>query len=65
MKKLRKERVEKDFDVPLKLRMMGQVAALILPRAISCLDTKIVHYDRSTDPARPEYNEHMVFSFCH
>ncbi len=64
-KLLRKERVEKDFDVPLKLRMMGQATALILPRAISCLDTKIVHYDRSADPARPEYNEHMVFSFWH
>ena len=57
--------MEKDFDVPLKLRMMGQATALILPRAISLLDTKIVHYDRSADPARPEYNEHMVFSFWH
>ena len=57
--------MEKDFDVPLKLRMMGRATALILPRAIELLDTKIVHYDRSVDPARPEYNEHVVFSFWH
>ena len=57
--------MEKDFEVPLKLRMMGQTTALILPRLVSLLDLKIVHYDRSADPARPEYNEHMVFSFWH
>jgi lysophospholipid acyltransferase (LPLAT)-like uncharacterized protein len=57
--------VEKDFEVPLKLRVMGQTTAMLLPQAVRCLDLKISHYDRSCDPARPEYNEHIVFSFWH
>lgn len=57
--------MEKDFEVPLKIRLMGQVTAMVLPRAVSTLNMRIAHYDRSTDPARPEYNQHMVFSFWH
>ena len=57
--------MEKEFDVPLKLRMMGQTTALVLPRALDLLNIRISHYDRSADPARPEYNEHLVFSFWH
>ena len=29
------------------------------------VDFKICHYDRSVDPARPEYNEHVIFAFWH
>ena len=57
--------MEKDFEAPLKLRLMGQTTAMVLPRLLSLLDIKLAHYDRSADPARPEYNEHMVFSFWH
>lgn len=44
----------------------GRAAALTLPPAISSLlDLKIAHYDRSCDPARPEYNQHVVYVFWH
>ena len=56
---------EKDFEVPLKIRTMGQTTALVLPALINLIDLKVAHYDRSADPARPEYNEHVVFSFWH
>jgi lysophospholipid acyltransferase (LPLAT)-like uncharacterized protein len=57
--------VEQEPEVPLKIRLMGQATALLLPRAVDLLNIRIAHYDRSADPARPEYNEHMVFSFWH
>lgn len=60
-----REEVEKDFEIPLKLRLMGQTTAMVLPQLVKLLDIKMTHYDRSADPARPEYNEHMVFSFWH
>ena len=56
---------EKDFKVPLKLRLMGQATALLLPQTLRTIDLRIAHYDRGNDPARPEYNEHAVFTFWH
>lgn len=38
---------------------------MILPRAFDLLNLRICYYDRSVDPARPEYNEHVIFSFWH
>ncbi|MEM9412961.1 MAG: lysophospholipid acyltransferase family protein [Planctomycetota bacterium] len=47
-------------------KIAGRVNAWLLPKFIDhFLDFKISHYDRSVDPARPEYNEHCVFSFWH
>ena len=57
--------MEKDFQVPLKIRLVGQSSAMVLPQLLRLIDIKLTHYDRSADPARPEYNEHMVFSFWH
>ncbi|MEM9943308.1 MAG: lysophospholipid acyltransferase family protein [Planctomycetota bacterium] len=45
--------------------LIGQLNSFVLPWYLSCLDYKICHYDRSADPARNEYNEHVVFSFWH
>ena len=36
-----------------------------MPRALDLLNFRIAHYDRSVDPARPEYSEHVIFSFWH
>ena len=44
---------------------LGQINAFVFPAALNMLDLRICHYDRSVDPARPEYNEHVVFSFWH
>lgn len=47
-------------------RVIGQLNSWLLPAAINhLLDFKICHYDRSVDPARPEYNEHCIFAFWH
>ena len=46
-------------------KIVGQLNALVLPRALDVLNFRICHYDRSVDPARPEYNEHVIFSFWH
>ena len=46
-------------------KITGQLNALVLPRALDLLNFRICHYDRSVDPARPEYNEHVVFAFWH
>ena len=46
-------------------QLLGQFNALVLPRALNLLNFRICHYDRSVDPARPEYNEHVIFSFWH
>lgn len=45
--------------------VFGQLNALILPKALDALNLRIAHYDRSVDPARPEYDQHVVFSFWH
>ena len=38
----------------------------MFPKLIDyCLDFKICHHDRSVDPARPEYSEHVIFAFWH
>jgi len=44
---------------------MGQVTALVLPQLLKTMNIRIAHYDRGTDPARPEYDEHAVFTFWH
>ena len=46
-------------------KITGQLNALAMPRALDLLNFRIRHYDRSVDPARPEYNEHVIFSFWH
>ncbi|MFK7765998.1 MAG: lysophospholipid acyltransferase family protein [Mariniblastus sp.] len=46
-------------------KITGQLNSLVLPRALDLLNFRICHYDRSVDPARPEYNEHVIFSFWH
>ena len=46
-------------------KFFGHVNALVWPAALDTLDLRISHYDRSVDPARPEYNEHVIFSFWH
>lgn len=47
-------------------KVSGQFNAWGLPLMIDqLLDFKICHYDRSVDPARPEYNEHCIFAFWH
>ena len=47
-------------------KIAGQINAWWMPWAIDhILDFKICHYDRSVDPARPEYHEHCIFAFWH
>ncbi len=46
-------------------RILGQVNSVLIPAALKCLNFRIAHYDRSVDPARPEYNEHVIFAFWH
>lgn len=47
-------------------KITGRLASWLFPKFIdNFLDFKICHYDRSVDPARPEYNEHVIFAFWH
>ena len=46
-------------------KIFGRVNAVVLPRALDLLNYRIYHYDRSVDPARPEYNEHVIHCFWH
>lgn len=46
-------------------KVLGQFNSLAFPCALDWLSYRICHYDRSVDPARPEYNEHVVFAFWH
>ena len=46
-------------------KITGHINALVMPRALDLLNFRIAHYDRSVDPARPEYSEHVIFSFWH
>ena len=47
-------------------KIVGQAGSLIFPKVLDhLLDLKICHYDRSVDPARPEYHEHCIFAFWH
>lgn len=52
-------------DPTFKQQLIGQFSALALPRMLDLLNFRICHYDRSVDPARPEYNEHVIFAFWH
>lgn len=55
-------------DTPAPTRQqktLGKVNSVVLPRVLDLLDLRICHYDRSVDPARPEYNQHVIFSFWH
>ena len=54
------------MEATFSQKMVGRVASWMFPKFIDyCLDFKICHYDRSVDPARPEYNEHVIFAFWH
>ncbi len=44
---------------------LGQINSVFLPAAMKLINFRISHYDRSVDPARPEYNEHVIFAFWH
>ena len=47
-------------------KLVGRLNSVWMPAAIDyLLDFKICHYDRSVDPARPEYDEHCIFAFWH
>ncbi|MEM7456510.1 MAG: lysophospholipid acyltransferase family protein [Planctomycetota bacterium] len=46
-------------------RILGQLNSLWLPAAMNLLNVRIAHYDRSADPARPEYNQHVIYVFWH
>ena len=52
-------------ETTFKQQLIGQANALVLPRVLDLLNFRICHYDRSVDPARPEYNEHVIFAFWH
>ena len=52
-------------DPTLGQRITGHVNALLMPRALDLLNFRIRYYDKSVDPARSEYNEHVIFSFWH
>lgn len=49
----------------LTQKVLGKVNAHLLPRALDLLNYRISHYDRSVDPARPEYCEHHIYCFWH
>ena len=46
-------------------RILGQLSAVVLPAALKFLNIRISHYDRSSDPARPEYDQHVIYVFWH
>ena len=52
-------------EATFKHKVIGRLNAIAMPRALDLLNFRICHYDRSVDPARPEYNEHVIFSFWH
>ncbi len=52
-------------EATLKQKLIGQGLALALPRLLNLLNIRIAHYDRSVDPARSEYNQHVIFTFWH
>ena len=54
-----------DSQATFSQKIAGQINSLLVPAALDLLNYRICHYDRSTDPARPEYNEHVVFVFWH
>lgn len=44
---------------------MGRFGALVVPQLLNFLDYRLYYHDRATDPARPEYDEHVIFTFWH
>lgn len=55
-----------DTSVPTRTqKAFGRINSLLLPCLLDLMDLRLCHYDRSVDPARPEYNEHVIFSFWH
>jgi lysophospholipid acyltransferase (LPLAT)-like uncharacterized protein len=52
-------------DATYKQQLIGQGLALALPQLLNLFHFRIFHFDRSVDPARPEYNEHVIFAFWH
>eukprot|EP01047_Picozoa_sp_COSAG01_P143582 COSAG01_NODE_75197_length_198_cov_18.858586_1_plen_41_part_10 len=36
-----------------------------MPRALDLITFRIRYYDKTVDPVRSEYNEHVIFSFWH
>ena len=46
-------------------RIVGQLNSVLLPAALNLLNFRVAHYDRGVDPARPEYDEHVIFAFWH
>lgn len=46
-------------------QIAGQFNSIAMPAALNLLNFRIAHYDRGVDPARPEYNEHVIFTFWH
>lgn len=47
-------------------KVVGQLGAIAVPTAMDALMSyKLSYYDRSVDPARPEYDEHCIFVFWH
>jgi lysophospholipid acyltransferase (LPLAT)-like uncharacterized protein len=65
--RLCKDANEVSLETPATRKQIiaGQVNSIVLPRYLDLLDYQIFHYDRSVDPARAEYSEHVVFSFWH
>lgn len=52
-------------EATFKQKVIGRLNAMLMPRALDFLNLRIQHHDRSVDPARPEYSEHVVFCFWH
>lgn len=48
-----------------KHRTAGKIGAILVPQLLNLLDYRMFYHDRSTDPARPEYNQHSIFIFWH
>ncbi|MDG1872385.1 MAG: DUF374 domain-containing protein [Mariniblastus sp.] len=57
--------MSEEFQATFQQRVIGQFNSLLIPRALDLLNYRICHYDRSADPARPEYNEHAICVFWH
>lgn len=48
-----------------KPRLKAQIFTLASQPFLKSLDYRLFHFDRSADPARPEYNEHCIYVFWH
>jgi lysophospholipid acyltransferase (LPLAT)-like uncharacterized protein len=46
-------------------KLVGQVNAFVLPKALGMLNTRISYYDKTVDPCGPEYDEHVIYVFWH